>query len=79
MTLCFSFFSVTQPQRRHYGLYNQGATCYLNSVLQVLFKTTEIHDRFETAAFICSKQKYEERNLNGNKTLCKILTGNIVL
>ncbi|XP_044197015.1 ubiquitin carboxyl-terminal hydrolase 47-like isoform X2 [Thunnus albacares] len=32
---------VTQP----HGLYNQGATCYLNSVLQVLFMTTEIHDR----------------------------------
>uniref|UniRef100_A0A671UZ84 USP domain-containing protein n=1 Tax=Sparus aurata TaxID=8175 RepID=A0A671UZ84_SPAAU len=36
---------VTPPQRCHHGLYNQGATCYLNSVLQVLFMTTEIHDR----------------------------------
>ncbi|XP_067436422.1 ubiquitin carboxyl-terminal hydrolase 47-like [Thunnus thynnus] len=34
----------TQPQRRHYGLYNQGATSHLNSVLQVLFMTTEITD-----------------------------------
>lgn len=36
---------IALPQRLHYGLYNQGATCYLNSVLQVLFMTTEIHDR----------------------------------
>ncbi|XP_051285264.1 ubiquitin carboxyl-terminal hydrolase 47 isoform X2 [Dicentrarchus labrax] len=36
---------VTQRQRVHYGLYNQGATCYLNSVLQVLSMTPEIHDR----------------------------------
>ncbi|XP_075948756.1 uncharacterized protein LOC142950945 isoform X2 [Anarhichas minor] len=38
---------VTLTQRRHYGLYNQGATCYLNSVLQVLSMTTEIHDRLD--------------------------------
>ncbi|XP_073331734.1 uncharacterized protein [Pagrus major] len=38
---------VTQTQKRHHGLYNQGATCYLNSVLQVLFMTTEIHDRLD--------------------------------
>uniref|UniRef100_G3Q681 USP domain-containing protein n=1 Tax=Gasterosteus aculeatus aculeatus TaxID=481459 RepID=G3Q681_GASAC len=34
----------------HYGLYNQGATCYLNSVLQVLSMTTEIHDRLESGS-----------------------------
>ena len=56
ITLCFSFCEVTQPQRLHYGLYNQGNTCYLNSVLQVLFMTKDFHNRFETAAFIGSKE-----------------------
>ncbi|XP_056156676.1 ubiquitin carboxyl-terminal hydrolase 47-like [Lampris incognitus] len=31
----------------YHGLYNQGATCYLNSVLQVLFMTNEIEGRFD--------------------------------
>ncbi|CAJ1086152.1 ubiquitin carboxyl-terminal hydrolase 47 [Xyrichtys novacula] len=35
------------PPMAHHGLENQGATCYLNSVLQVLFMTTEIHDRLD--------------------------------
>ncbi|XP_030287787.1 uncharacterized protein LOC115590543 isoform X2 [Sparus aurata] len=39
--------TVVQPDRSHYGLYNQGATCYLNSVLQVLFMTTEFHNRLD--------------------------------
>ena len=47
----FSFFQVPQQQKPHHGLINQGATCYLNSVLQVLFMTTEIHHRFETTVF----------------------------
>ncbi|XP_068443881.1 ubiquitin carboxyl-terminal hydrolase 47-like isoform X2 [Clinocottus analis] len=35
-------------QRLPHGLHNQGATCYLNSVLQVLSVTREIHDRLES-------------------------------
>ncbi|XP_056299098.1 uncharacterized protein si:ch211-212k18.13 [Pseudoliparis swirei] len=44
--------SKKQKVTPHYGLYNQGATCYLNSVLQVLSMTTEIHDRLEPRAQI---------------------------
>ncbi|TNN71967.1 putative ubiquitin carboxyl-terminal hydrolase 50 [Liparis tanakae] len=40
----------------HYGLHNQGATCYLNSVLQVLSMTTEIHDRLEPRAQITDQE-----------------------
>ncbi|XP_060887801.1 ubiquitin carboxyl-terminal hydrolase 47-like [Labrus mixtus] len=39
--------SVEKKQKEFHGLYNQGATCYLNSVLQVFFMTTEIHDRLD--------------------------------
>ncbi|XP_030287796.1 uncharacterized protein YFR016C-like isoform X4 [Sparus aurata] len=49
---------MTKPQREaHYhGLINQGATCYLNSVLQVLFMTTEIHDRLDPEKQITDKE-----------------------
>ena len=57
MTPCFSFFQVTQPQSLHYGLYNQGNTCYLNSVLQILCVTEDFHNRFEPAAFIWNNEK----------------------
>ncbi|XP_029943774.1 ubiquitin carboxyl-terminal hydrolase 12-like isoform X2 [Salarias fasciatus] len=35
----------TQPFRPRHPLINQGATCYLSSILQVLFMTPEIHHR----------------------------------
>lgn len=44
------------PAGVHYGLDNQGATCYLNSILQVLYITTEIHARFETTSLFCCRK-----------------------
>ncbi|KAM4564750.1 uncharacterized protein V3H82_013884 [Fundulus diaphanus] len=34
-------------QQPYHGLYNQGSTCYLNSVLQVLFMTKDFRDAVE--------------------------------
>ncbi|KAM8746573.1 uncharacterized protein AB9X84_014787 isoform 1-T2 [Acanthopagrus schlegelii] len=48
--------AVTQPQRLHYGLYNQGATCYLNSVLQVLFMTKDFHNRLDPKSKFTDKE-----------------------
>ena len=30
------------------GIYNQGATCYLNSLLQTLFLTSELRGNFKS-------------------------------
>nr|XP_046237249.1 ubiquitin carboxyl-terminal hydrolase 47-like [Scatophagus argus] len=35
------------PHGPRYGLHNQGSTCYLNSVLQVLFMTPEMHNSLD--------------------------------
>lgn len=52
-------YFVSGTQEVHYGLQNQGSTCYLNSVLQVLYMTPEIHNRLDTAArqklYFCNK------------------------
>ncbi|XP_070710468.1 uncharacterized protein [Pempheris klunzingeri] len=52
--------SMTQTQNPPHGLYNQGATCYLNSVLQVLFMTTEIHHRLDLEADCYLIQIFED-------------------
>ncbi|CAN9509614.1 unnamed protein product [Ophioblennius macclurei] len=40
---------VTSPAHvRHYGLLNQGATCYLNSLLQALFMTKDFKEAVRT-------------------------------
>ncbi|XP_043954187.1 ubiquitin carboxyl-terminal hydrolase 47-like [Gambusia affinis] len=43
---------------KYYGLRNQGATCYLNSILQVLFMTRVFREAIES----CSK--HHEDNIN---------------
>ncbi|XP_044039315.1 ubiquitin carboxyl-terminal hydrolase 17-like [Siniperca chuatsi] len=67
----------SQPQKRHYGLYNQGATCYLSSVLQVLFMTTEIHDRldpeFQTDLQLRNVFEDLKKNTCGTESITKSL------
>ncbi|XP_041820941.1 ubiquitin carboxyl-terminal hydrolase 33-like isoform X2 [Chelmon rostratus] len=41
-------YKTQRVTQLHYGLYNQGSTCYLNSVLQVLCMTPELHERLDS-------------------------------
>ncbi|XP_007563754.1 ubiquitin carboxyl-terminal hydrolase 47-like [Poecilia formosa] len=47
---------------KYYGLRNQGATCYLNSILQALFMTRE----FREAVKSCSKHHKDDINVQLN-------------
>ncbi|XP_014834842.1 PREDICTED: ubiquitin carboxyl-terminal hydrolase 47-like [Poecilia mexicana] len=47
---------------KYYGLRNQGATCYLNSILQALFMTRE----FREAVKSCSKHHKDDINVRLN-------------
>ncbi|KAF7230218.1 transcript variant X3 [Nothobranchius furzeri] len=57
-------------QLRYHGLFNQGATCYLNSVLQVLFMTEEFKRAVEGPTTTNCKSECIDQKL---KTLFKIL------
>ncbi|XP_035530743.1 uncharacterized protein LOC118337749 [Morone saxatilis] len=41
------FYNVTSIPVKYHGLVNQGATCYLNSVLQVMFMTKDFTEAVE--------------------------------
>ncbi|XP_028329646.1 uncharacterized protein LOC114480055 isoform X2 [Gouania willdenowi] len=47
MVSSFSSLKGSSPGVKYYGLYRQGATSYLNSVLQVLFMTKDFREALE--------------------------------
>lgn len=57
------------------GLLNQGTTCYLNSLLQVLFMTSEFRKQLYR---LSSNEIGENKETIGNEDLPKLLNGNKV-
>ncbi|XP_038126234.1 ubiquitin carboxyl-terminal hydrolase 26-like [Cyprinodon tularosa] len=51
----------TEREATYYGLINQGATCYLNSILQVLFRTKEFKEAVNRSEEV--KDHYIDRHL----------------
>uniref|UniRef100_A0A096M7I5 USP domain-containing protein n=1 Tax=Poecilia formosa TaxID=48698 RepID=A0A096M7I5_POEFO len=47
----------------YHGLFNHGATCYLNSVLQVLFMTEEFREAVIRLIFYSSSKEYIDHHL----------------
>ncbi|CAG5897221.1 unnamed protein product, partial [Menidia menidia] len=57
----FPFFPL-HPEPKYHGLYNQGATCYLNSVLQVLFMTRDFREAVKRHP--CGRQSLDKELQN---------------
>ncbi|XP_030285770.1 transcriptional regulator ATRX-like [Sparus aurata] len=69
----FSNMFSSPPPVRYHGLLNQGATCYLNSVLQVLFMTEDFKEAVERHCCEYPATEYIDRHL---KDLFDDLKGN---
>ena len=44
-----------RPSNRLCGIYNQGATCYMNSLLQTLLYTPEFRGKYKDGNFLCQE------------------------